>query len=39
MSLDALAEADLKLTQTVLTYARHVQAGRFPIPASATISS
>jgi murein L,D-transpeptidase YcbB/YkuD len=24
-----LAEADLKLTQTVLTYARHVQAGRF----------
>jgi murein L,D-transpeptidase YcbB/YkuD len=26
---DALAEADLKLTQTVLTYARHVQAGRF----------
>jgi murein L,D-transpeptidase YcbB/YkuD len=27
---DALAEADLKLTQTVLTYARHVQAGRFP---------
>jgi L,D-transpeptidase YcbB len=30
MSADALAEADLKLTQTVLTYARHVQAGRFP---------
>ena len=30
MSPDALAEADLKLTQTVLTYARHVQAGRFP---------
>ena len=29
-SPDALAEADLKLTQTVLTYARHVQAGRFP---------
>jgi murein L,D-transpeptidase YcbB/YkuD len=27
---DALADADLKLTQTVLTYARHVQAGRFP---------
>jgi L,D-transpeptidase YcbB len=27
---DALAEADLKLSQTVLTYARHVQAGRFP---------
>jgi murein L,D-transpeptidase YcbB/YkuD len=27
---DALAEADLKLTSTVLTYARHVQAGRFP---------
>jgi murein L,D-transpeptidase YcbB/YkuD len=26
----ALAEADLRLTQTVLTYARHVQAGRFP---------
>jgi murein L,D-transpeptidase YcbB/YkuD len=30
MSPEALAEADLKLTQTVLTYARHVQAGRFP---------
>ena len=30
MSPDALAEADVKLTQTVLTYARHVQAGRFP---------
>ena len=30
MNPDALAEADLKLTQTVLTYARHVQAGRFP---------
>ena len=30
MSPDALADADLKLTQTVLTYARHVQAGRFP---------
>jgi murein L,D-transpeptidase YcbB/YkuD len=27
---DALAEAELKLTQTVLSYARHVQAGRFP---------
>jgi murein L,D-transpeptidase YcbB/YkuD len=27
---DALAEAELKLTQTVLTYARHVQSGRFP---------
>ena len=27
---DALAEAELKLTQTVLTYTRHVQAGRFP---------
>src|SRR6476469_9609972 len=27
---EALPEADLKLTQTVLTYARHVQAGRFP---------
>ncbi len=26
---DALAEADLKLTDTILTYARHVQAGRF----------
>src|SRR5207247_2559548 len=26
---DALAEADLKLTQAVLTYARHAQAGRF----------
>jgi len=29
-SPDALAEADLRLSQTVLTYARHVQAGRFP---------
>jgi murein L,D-transpeptidase YcbB/YkuD len=29
-SPDALAEADLKLTQAVLTYARHVSAGRFP---------
>jgi len=27
---DGLAEAELKLTQAVLTYARHVQAGRFP---------
>jgi murein L,D-transpeptidase YcbB/YkuD len=27
---DALAEADFKLTQTVLTFARHLQAGRFP---------
>ena len=27
---DGLAEAELKLTQSVLTYARHVQAGRFP---------
>jgi murein L,D-transpeptidase YcbB/YkuD len=27
---DALADADLALTQTVLTYARHLQAGRFP---------
>jgi murein L,D-transpeptidase YcbB/YkuD len=26
----ALAEADLRFTQTVITYARHVQAGRFP---------
>ncbi len=26
---DALAEAELRLTRTVLTYARHVQAGRF----------
>jgi murein L,D-transpeptidase YcbB/YkuD len=30
LSPEALAEADLKLSQTVLTYARHVQAGRFP---------
>src|SRR5271166_5535115 len=29
-SSDALAEAELKLTEAVLTYARHVQAGRFP---------
>jgi murein L,D-transpeptidase YcbB/YkuD len=27
---DALAEAELTLTQSVLTYARHVQAGRAP---------
>jgi murein L,D-transpeptidase YcbB/YkuD len=27
---DALAEAELRLTRVVLTYARHVQAGRFP---------
>ena len=27
---DALAEAELRLTQAVLTYARQVQAGRFP---------
>jgi murein L,D-transpeptidase YcbB/YkuD len=27
---DALAEADLKLPATVLTFARHLQAGRFP---------
>ncbi|HEY1360771.1 MAG TPA: L,D-transpeptidase family protein [Xanthobacteraceae bacterium] len=27
---EALAEAELKLTQTVLTFARHLQAGRFP---------
>ena len=27
---DAQAEAELKLTQVVLTYARHAQAGRFP---------
>jgi murein L,D-transpeptidase YcbB/YkuD len=27
---DALAEAELTLTRTVLTYARHLQAGRFP---------
>src|SRR5262249_44996467 len=30
MGPDALAEAELKLTQTVLAYARHLQAGRFP---------
>jgi murein L,D-transpeptidase YcbB/YkuD len=27
---EALAEAELKLTGTVLTFARHLQAGRFP---------
>src|SRR6266851_1088373 len=27
---EALAEAELKLTAAVLTYARHLQAGRFP---------
>jgi murein L,D-transpeptidase YcbB/YkuD len=27
---EALADAELKLTRAVLTYARHVQAGRFP---------
>jgi L,D-transpeptidase YcbB len=27
---DALAEAELMLTRSVVTYARHVQAGRFP---------
>ena len=30
LSPDALAEAELKLTQTVVTYARHLQSGRFP---------
>jgi murein L,D-transpeptidase YcbB/YkuD len=30
LAADALAEADLKLTQAVLTFARHLQAGRFP---------
>jgi L,D-transpeptidase YcbB len=29
-SPDALAEADVRLTQTVLTFVRHLQAGRFP---------
>jgi murein L,D-transpeptidase YcbB/YkuD len=29
LNSDALAEAELKLTHVVLTYARHVQAGRF----------
>ena len=27
---DALAQADLELTRSVLTFARHLQAGRFP---------
>jgi murein L,D-transpeptidase YcbB/YkuD len=30
VAADALAEAELKLTRAMLTYARHVQAGRFP---------
>ncbi|MGZ3281113.1 MAG: L,D-transpeptidase family protein [Xanthobacteraceae bacterium] len=30
LAADAQAEAELKLVQTLLTYARHVQAGRFP---------
>jgi murein L,D-transpeptidase YcbB/YkuD len=30
LAANALAEAELKLTGTVLTYARHLQAGRFP---------
>jgi murein L,D-transpeptidase YcbB/YkuD len=30
LSAEALAEADVKLTQTVLTFARHLQVGRFP---------
>jgi murein L,D-transpeptidase YcbB/YkuD len=30
LAADSLAEAELKLTQAVLTYVRHVQAGRFP---------
>ncbi len=30
LDAQALAEADVKLTQTVLTFARHLQAGRFP---------
>jgi L,D-transpeptidase YcbB len=30
LDAQALAEADIKLTQTVLTFARHLQAGRFP---------
>jgi len=30
LSPDALAEAELKLTQTGVTYARHLQSGRFP---------
>jgi L,D-transpeptidase YcbB len=30
LDAEALAEADVKLTHTVLTFARHLQAGRFP---------
>ena len=30
LSPDALAEAELSLTQTMLTYTRHLQAGRMP---------
>jgi murein L,D-transpeptidase YcbB/YkuD len=30
LGADAQAEAELKFTQVVLTYARHLQAGRFP---------
>ncbi len=30
VSADALAEAELKFTLTVLSFARHLQAGRFP---------
>ena len=30
LSPDALAEAELNLTQTMLTYAKHLQAGRMP---------
>src|SRR3954452_3479359 len=30
LSADGLAEAELTLTQTLLTYARHLQAGRVP---------
>src|SRR5439155_22443036 len=30
LSAEALAEADVKLTQMVLTFARHLQVGRFP---------
>jgi murein L,D-transpeptidase YcbB/YkuD len=30
LALEGLAEAELKLTHTVLTFARHLQAGRFP---------
>ena len=28
---DVMAEAELRMTATFLTYARHVQAGRFPL--------